>query len=97
MSNDTIDSNVAVMERPRQHRENRKKNIGRKVAPNQAFAVVKFIRVPPRKARLVINEVSAANTPMTRWRFCASFPTARPATSPKCCTPPSPTPPTITA
>ncbi len=62
MSDDTIDSNVAVMERPRQHRENRKKNIGRKVAPNQAFAVVKFIRVPPRKARLVINEVRGKYT-----------------------------------
>ena len=71
MSNDTIDSNVAVMERPRQHRENRKKNIGRKVAPNQAFAVVKFIRVPPRKARLVINEVRGkyANDALAFLRF----------------------------
>ena len=71
MSNDTIDSNVAVMERPRQHRENRKKNIGRKVAANQAFAVVKFIRVPPRKARLVINEVRGkyANDALAFLRF----------------------------
>jgi len=44
-------------ERPREHRENRKKNLGRKVAPNQARAVAKFIRVPPRKARLVMDEI----------------------------------------
>ena len=55
MSNATIDTDV--MERPRQHRENRKKNIGRKVADNQAQAVAKFIRVPPRKARLVMDAV----------------------------------------
>ena len=57
MSDQTIASDADVLERPRQHRENRKKNIGRKVADNQAQAVAKFIRVPPRKARLVINEV----------------------------------------
>ena len=51
------DSNVAVLERPKEHRENRKKNRGRKVGDNQAMAVVKFIRVPPRKARLVMDEV----------------------------------------
>jgi large subunit ribosomal protein L22 len=54
MANDTI---AEAPERPREHRENRKKNLGRKVAPNQAMAVAKFIRVPPRKARLVIDEV----------------------------------------
>lgn len=54
MAND----NVAVTpERPREHRENRKKNIGRKVEDNQAMAVAKFIRVPPRKARLVMDEI----------------------------------------
>ena len=57
MSDQTTGGGVDVLERPRQHRENRKKNIGRKVADNQAQAVAKFIRVPPRKARLVINEV----------------------------------------
>jgi large subunit ribosomal protein L22 len=41
----------------REHRENRKKNLGRKVLPTQARAVAKFIRVPPRKARLVMDEV----------------------------------------
>ena len=43
--------------RPKEHRENRKKNMGRKVAVNQAMAVSKFVRVPPRKARLVLDEV----------------------------------------
>ena len=43
--------------RPRVHRENRKKLLGRHVLDNQARAVAKFVRVPPRKARLVINEV----------------------------------------
>jgi large subunit ribosomal protein L22 len=57
MSNQTIASDADVLERPRQHRENRKKNIGRKVADNQAQAVAKFIRVPPRKARLVMDAV----------------------------------------
>lgn len=51
------DTNIGVLERPRQHRENRKKNIGRKVADNQAQAVAKFLRVPPRKARLVLDAV----------------------------------------
>lgn len=46
-----------VAERPKEHRERRKQNRGRKVAPNQAMAVAKFIRVPPRKARLVVDEV----------------------------------------
>lgn len=55
MSNDVI--NTEALERPRQHRENRKKNIGRKVEDNQAHAVAKFLRVPPRKARLVIDEI----------------------------------------
>ena len=54
MANETI---AAAEERPRFHRENRKKNRGRKVATNQAQAIAKFIRVPPRKARLVIDEV----------------------------------------
>lgn len=54
MANETI---AEAPERPREHRENRKKNLGRKVAPNQALAVAKFIRVPPRKARLVMDEV----------------------------------------
>lgn len=48
---------VETLERPREHRENRKKNRGRKVEENQARAVAKFIRVPPRKARLVIDAV----------------------------------------
>jgi large subunit ribosomal protein L22 len=51
------DQETAVSERPKEHRENRKKNLGRKVEPNQARAVAKFVRVPPRKARLVIDEV----------------------------------------
>jgi large subunit ribosomal protein L22 len=54
MSDDTA---AAVLEPQKEHRENRKKNLGRKVEPNQARAVAKFIRVPPRKARLVIDEV----------------------------------------
>ncbi len=54
MANETL---AETLERPREHRENRKKNRGRKVADNQALAVVKGIRVPPRKARLVIDEV----------------------------------------
>jgi large subunit ribosomal protein L22 len=54
MAQDTV---VETLERPREHRENRKKNRGRKVGENQAQAIAKFIRVPPRKARLVINEV----------------------------------------
>src|SRR5579871_24318 len=54
MANETLPGTV---ERPREHRENRKKNLGRKVEPNQARAVAKFVRVPPRKARLVIDEV----------------------------------------
>lgn len=56
------DTNVGVLERPKQHRENRKKNRGRKVEDNQAQAVAKFIRVPPRKARLVMDAV--------RGRYC---------------------------
>ena len=52
MSNETL-----VAERPKEHRERRKQNRGRKVAPNQAMAIAKFVRVPPRKARLVMNEV----------------------------------------
>ena len=54
MAQDTV---VETLERPREHRENRKKNRGRKVEPNQAQAIAKFIRVPPRKARLVIDAV----------------------------------------
>lgn len=54
MANDTL---AMTEERPRFHRENRKKNRGRKVADNQAQAIAKFLRVPPRKARLVIDEV----------------------------------------
>jgi large subunit ribosomal protein L22 len=54
MANDTVTS---ALERPKGHRENRKKNRGRKVEDNQARAVAKFVRVPPRKARLVIDEV----------------------------------------
>src|SRR4051794_29358186 len=46
-----------VVERPRSHRENRKKDRGRKVEDNQAQAIAKFIRVQPRKARLVIDEI----------------------------------------
>lgn len=49
--------NDTAVERTREHRENRKKNRGRKVEDNQAQAVAKFIRVPPRKARLVIDSV----------------------------------------
>ena len=54
MANDNV---VATLERPKGHREDRKKNMGRKVAPNQAMAVAKFVRVPPRKARLVMDEI----------------------------------------
>jgi large subunit ribosomal protein L22 len=50
-------ANVNTVERTKEHRENRKKNRGRKVDDNQALAVAKFLRVPPRKARLVIDEV----------------------------------------
>ncbi len=50
-------SGVSVVERPKEHRENRKKSRGRKVQANQANAVAKFIRVPPRKARLVMDAV----------------------------------------
>jgi len=46
-----------VVERPRYHREDRKKDRGRKVEDNQAQAIAKFIRVQPRKARLVIDAV----------------------------------------
>ena len=49
--------NDTAVERTREHRENRKKNRGRKVEDNQAQAVAKFIRVPPRKARLVMDSV----------------------------------------
>jgi large subunit ribosomal protein L22 len=52
------DENVAIAPQPQgEHRENRKKNLGRKVDYNQAQAVAKYIRVPPRKARLVMDEV----------------------------------------
>jgi large subunit ribosomal protein L22 len=51
------DTGADVIERPRSHRENRKKNRGRKVEDNQAQAIAKFIRVQPRKARLVIDEI----------------------------------------
>lgn len=54
MSDETA---TGVLERPKVHRENRKKNRGRKVEDNQAQAIAKFIRVPPRKARLVIDAV----------------------------------------
>ena len=54
MANDTV---ADLQERPRSHRENRKKNRGRKVDDNQAQAIAKFIRVQPRKVRLVIDEV----------------------------------------
>jgi large subunit ribosomal protein L22 len=54
MANDTV---ADTLERPKGHRENRKKNRGRKVDDNQASAIAKFVRVPPRKARLVIDEV----------------------------------------
>ncbi len=50
-------SGVSVIERPKEHRENRKKSRGRKVQANQANAVAKFVRVPPRKARLVMDAV----------------------------------------
>lgn len=54
MSNDL---DIAVQERPRVHREHRKRFRGRKVDDNQAQAVTKFVRVPPRKARLVMDAV----------------------------------------
>src|SRR5947199_2363072 len=54
MANETV---ADVLERPRSHRENRKKNRGRKVDDNQAQAIAKFIRVQPRKARLVMDEI----------------------------------------
>jgi large subunit ribosomal protein L22 len=48
---------IAAPERPREHRENRKKNLERHVLPNQARCVAKYVRVPPRKARLVMDAV----------------------------------------
>lgn len=51
------DKDADILERPKTHRENRKKNQPRRVAKNQAMAVAKFVRVPPRKARLVIDEI----------------------------------------
>ena len=54
MANDTV-ADVAL--RPKEHRENRKKNRGRKVGDEQAQATAKFISCPPRKARFVIDEV----------------------------------------
>jgi len=54
MANETL---PGTLERPREHRENRKKNLGRKVEENQARAVAKYVRVPPRKARLVIDAI----------------------------------------
>ena len=54
MANDTV-ADVEI--RPKEHRENRKKNRGRKVGDEQAQATAKFISCPPRKARLVIDEV----------------------------------------
>lgn len=54
MANDTV-ADVAL--RPKEHRENRKKNRGRKVGDDQAQATAKFISCPPRKARLVIDAV----------------------------------------
>ena len=48
---------IAAPERPREHRENRKKNLERHVLPNQARCVAKYVRVPPRKARLVLDAV----------------------------------------
>ncbi len=54
MTNDTL--NVQP-ERLKEHRENRKKNRPRRLAENQASASVKFVRIPPRKARLVIDAV----------------------------------------
>ena len=41
MANETV---ADVMERPREHRENRKKNRGRKVLDNQAQAIAKFVK-----------------------------------------------------
>lgn len=52
-----LDTLPDLPERPREHRENRKKNLDRKVLPNQARAVAKYVRVPPRKARLVMDAV----------------------------------------
>ncbi len=54
MANETA---AEIVERPRSHRENRKKDRGRKVEDNQAQAIAKFIRVQPRKVRLVIDEI----------------------------------------
>lgn len=54
MSNESV---ADISERPKEHRENRKKNRGRKVTDDQAQAIAKFVRVPPRKARLVLDEV----------------------------------------
>ncbi|MDE2127539.1 MAG: 50S ribosomal protein L22 [Armatimonadetes bacterium] len=39
------------------HREHRRRELGRQVRDDEARAVAKFVRVPPRKARLVIDEV----------------------------------------
>jgi len=68
MANDII---AEELERPRSHRENRKKNRGRKVDDNQAQAIAKFIRVQPRKARLVIDEIRGryANEALNFLRF----------------------------
>jgi large subunit ribosomal protein L22 len=45
--------------RLKKHRESRKQELSqtRKVEMNQARAVAKFVRVPPRKARLVMDEI----------------------------------------
>ncbi|MCX6380656.1 MAG: 50S ribosomal protein L22 [Armatimonadetes bacterium] len=48
---------IVAEAKPKFHRESRKQGRGRKVPSNQAHAVAKFLRVPPRKARLVMDEV----------------------------------------
>jgi len=48
---------TVASENPKYHRESRRQGRGRKVSDNQAQAVAKFLRVPPRKARFVIDEV----------------------------------------
>lgn len=52
-----INTTTPEEQRPSVHREKRKRELGRHVEDNQARAVAKFIRVPPRKARLVIDEI----------------------------------------
>ncbi len=50
-------NSLPTIERIKEHRENRKKNMERPVGDKQAMAVAKYLRVTPRKARFVVDEV----------------------------------------